>query len=129
MRNWLLLSASARLIGSLIAGVVVGVLVAGLGETLMGVLAGIATAATLFVSVGWLALWLLDAAQTEANARREDFQPVVGGVHGLGCTASRLAGWIRRCRTVEVGVAACPAAERPSILATTINLVAGIVTG
>ncbi|MEU7632183.1 DUF1345 domain-containing protein [Nocardia sp. NPDC049220] len=92
VRTWLLLSASARLIGSLGAGVVVGVLVAGLGETLMGVLAGIATAATLFVSAGWLALWPLDAAQTEANARREDFQPVVEELSVVAAALSGLVG-------------------------------------
>ncbi len=33
--------------------------------------------ATVFVEMGWLALWPLDADETRACSRREDFRPVV----------------------------------------------------
>jgi hypothetical protein len=72
-------------------GTLTGVVVGLLTDATLGILAGVAAAATLFVGVGWIALWPLDPAATRRNVQREDFRPV--------------------------------------ILATTINLVAGIVTG
>ncbi|KAA1415365.1 DUF1345 domain-containing protein [Nocardioides humilatus] len=63
----------------------------------LGVLIGIASAATVAVATGWLALWPLDAAATRANVGREDFRPsvdelvvVVAALGGLGGTVALL---------------------------------------
>ncbi|TLF73242.1 DUF1345 domain-containing protein [Nocardia cyriacigeorgica] len=92
MRTRILRSAVGRLVGAVLVGVVIGALVGRLTEWPLGVLAGIATADTLFVVVGWFALWPMDAAQTRANARREDFRPVVEELSVVGAASSGLIG-------------------------------------
>ncbi|MFJ5830931.1 DUF1345 domain-containing protein [Streptomyces sp. NPDC093089] len=69
--------AVSRLAGSALVGAVVGAVVAGPTDAPLGVLAGIATAETLFVVAGWLVLWPMDATTTHRNVRREEFRPVV----------------------------------------------------
>lgn len=44
-------------------------------NSVVGVLAGIASAAAAFVVTGWLVLWPMDAESTRRNAGREDFRP------------------------------------------------------
>ncbi|MFI6502869.1 DUF1345 domain-containing protein [Nonomuraea typhae] len=55
----------------------------------LGLLAGIATAETTFVTAGWIVLWPMDAAATRANTQREDFQPILEELvivtSALGC--------------------------------------------
>jgi uncharacterized membrane protein len=67
--------AIGRLFASLAVGVVAGALallaMSGVVATMVGVLVGLG----LFVLLGWVALWPLDADQTRANARREEFRP------------------------------------------------------
>jgi uncharacterized membrane protein len=57
----------------------------------MGILAGIAGGATLFVAAGWLALWPMDAESTRHHAGREDFRP---GLEELVVVAAALSGLI-----------------------------------
>ncbi|WP_280215863.1 DUF1345 domain-containing protein [Nocardia cyriacigeorgica] len=92
MRTRLLRSAVGRLVGAVLVGLVIGALVGALTEWPLGVLAGIATADTLFVVVGWFALWPMDAEQTRANARREDFRPVIEELSVVGAASSGLIG-------------------------------------
>lgn len=92
MRARLLRSAVGRLIASALVGVVIGALVGVLTEWPLRVLAGIATADTLFVIGGWFALWPMTAEQTRANARREDFQPVIEELAVVGAASSGLIG-------------------------------------
>lgn len=71
------LGAVPRLAVSALAGAATGAVVAALTHTPLGVLAGIAAAETLFVVIGWIVLWPMDAATTHRNVRREEFRPVV----------------------------------------------------
>ncbi|MGW7411157.1 DUF1345 domain-containing protein [Streptomyces sp. NPDC054863] len=70
------LSAVPRLVGSALAGALVGTAVGLLTTAALGVLAGIAAAETLFVVTGWCVLWPMSAADTRRNVRREEFRPV-----------------------------------------------------
>ncbi|MBF6174342.1 DUF1345 domain-containing protein [Nocardia blacklockiae] len=92
MRNRLLLSAVTRLVGSVLAGVVVGLIVGASVTAPLGITAGIATTAMVFVASGWLALWPLDAEQTKAYAGREDFRPVVEELAVVTAALSGLVG-------------------------------------
>ncbi|MFI5771642.1 DUF1345 domain-containing protein [Streptomyces sp. NPDC051658] len=77
MNRWPTLSAVPRLVGAVIAGVVVGVVTAVPANGPLGILAGIAAAEMFFVLTGWIVLWPMDAATTHRNVRREEFRPVV----------------------------------------------------
>ncbi|MBB5917743.1 putative membrane protein [Nocardia transvalensis] len=92
MRNRLLLSAVTRLVFSVAAGLVAGVVVGVCTAGPLGITAGIATTAVLFVTVGWLALWPLDAEETRAYSRREDFRPVVEELAVVTAALSGLVG-------------------------------------
>jgi uncharacterized membrane protein len=70
-------SAVARLTGSVAVGAVIGVVVGVLTDASLGVLAGIAATGAIFLAVGWILLWPMDADTTHRNARREAFRPVV----------------------------------------------------
>lgn len=70
----------------------IGVLVGWLADGFLGSLAAIATAATLFVVAGWLALWPMDAEETRRNARREDFRPGPEEVLVVAAASSGLIG-------------------------------------
>ncbi|MFD3506705.1 DUF1345 domain-containing protein [Nocardia sp. NPDC058666] len=92
MSKRLLLSAVFRLVGSVIVGVIVG-LVVGLGhEAPLGILAGIASAATVFVIAGWIVLWPMSPEETKKLARREDFQPFIEELSVVAAALSGLVG-------------------------------------
>jgi uncharacterized membrane protein len=57
-------------------GVAVGAIVDPLADLPLAVLAGIVTTESLFLVLGWIVLWPMDAAATHAHARREEFRPV-----------------------------------------------------
>ncbi|MFE2736478.1 DUF1345 domain-containing protein [Streptomyces sp. NPDC059349] len=76
MSIWLPLSAVPRLGVSVVAGAVVGAIVAVVNNAALGVLSGIAATELVFVLAGWAVLWPMDARATRANVRREDFQPI-----------------------------------------------------
>lgn len=76
MNSWLPLSAVRRLAGAVVVGAVIGVVVGILTDTPLGILAGIAATATIFVAAGWIVLWPMDADATHRNVSREDFRPV-----------------------------------------------------
>jgi len=149
-----------RLVGSILIGALIGVLVGlGLGRGVaLGGLIGIAAMATVFVVAGWLVLWPMDAAQTKANVRREDFQPFVqeisvvssaaGGIdfnseeppsyrdflyfsYNLGMTyqVSDTNVTSPVVRAIVLRHCLLSYAFGTVILATTINLVVGIATG
>ncbi|WP_280270928.1 DUF1345 domain-containing protein [Nocardia wallacei] len=94
MRNRLLLSAVTRLVSSIVAGVLVGAVVGVYTAGPLGVTAGIAMTATVFVAMGWLALWSLDADETRAYSRREDFRPVVEELAVVAAALSGLVGTV-----------------------------------
>ncbi|GLZ28379.1 hypothetical protein Lesp02_05690 [Lentzea sp. NBRC 105346] len=76
MNAWSPRSAVARLAAAVVVGTVVGLLVAGVSDAPLGVLAGIAATETVFVIAGWIVLWPMDAATTHRFAGREDFRPL-----------------------------------------------------
>jgi uncharacterized membrane protein len=76
-RAMLPLAAMTRLTGAVLLGAVVGLVVGGLTNALLGVLASIAATATVFTVAGWMVLWPLDAAATRRTVQREDFRPAV----------------------------------------------------
>jgi uncharacterized membrane protein len=77
MRLPLPLSAVIRLAGAVVIGGAIGAVVGVVVDSALGVLVGVAATATTFVAAGWLLLWPMDAATTERNAGREEFQPVL----------------------------------------------------
>jgi uncharacterized membrane protein len=77
MRSRLSGSALGRLGSATFGGAGIGVVVGILADELIGILAGIAGAATLFVATGWLALWPMDAGRTRDDVSREDFRPAL----------------------------------------------------
>ncbi len=72
--GWLADAASRRMGCSLVVGVLAGVAVGWAGWA-AGVLVGVAVTGLVFVVLGWLALWPMDAAATQAHVQREDFRP------------------------------------------------------
>ncbi|MFC9662047.1 DUF1345 domain-containing protein [Nocardia sp. NPDC127606] len=92
MSTRLLLSAVTRLVASAVIGVIVGLAV-GLGhEAPLGILSGIASAATVFVIAGWFVLWPMSPEETERVARREDFQPFIEELSVVAAALSGLVG-------------------------------------
>lgn len=73
-------------------GVVTFLAVAGFADPLLGVLAGIAVAAAVFVVAGWAVLWPMDADRTRATVDREDFRPVAEEVALVTVALSGLVG-------------------------------------
>lgn len=92
MRSGLPLPALARLAGALVGGVLAAAVVTWWSDATLGALSGIAMAAGVFVVVGWLTLWPLDAATTRANVRREEFRPVVDELVVVSATLGGIAG-------------------------------------
>lgn len=76
----LMISATGRLVASIIVGFIIGGIVGALTTTGDGFLVGIASATTFFVLVGTAALWPMSSDETKANASREDFNPVLDEV-------------------------------------------------
>lgn len=70
-------TAASRVLVSGAVGVLIGVAVGLSTRGPLGILAGIAAGAVLFVVAGWLVLWPQDADATRRHARREDLRPVV----------------------------------------------------
>src|SRR4051794_1269303 len=68
--------ATARLIVALAVGAALAGAALPLVTWTIAVLVGVTVGLGLFVLLGWLALWPMDAAETRANARREEFRPV-----------------------------------------------------
>ncbi|MER8047202.1 DUF1345 domain-containing protein [Streptomyces sp. NPDC094032] len=89
-RERLPLAAVPRLVGSVVLGVVVGLVVAGLARVSLGALAGIAAAEAVFVVSGWVVLWPMDAATTHRNVRREDFRPLLAEIVVVSAALSGL---------------------------------------
>ena len=92
MRTLLPDSALGRLSWSVVSGTVIGALAGLLADGLIGLLAGIAGTATIFVAAGWLVLWPVDAESTRHNARREDFRPAVEELVIVAAALSGLVG-------------------------------------
>lgn len=74
------LSVTMRTALALSVGLIVGSMVGGLKDAALGVLIGIGTTAAVFVALGWVTLWPLDAASTRATVQRENFRPRVAEV-------------------------------------------------
>ena len=72
-----LLSAIARLTGSVILGGIAGSVTGALKDVPLGVLVGIACTGVVYVAGGWLLLWPMDAEATHRHAHQEAFNPVV----------------------------------------------------
>jgi uncharacterized membrane protein len=73
-------------------GGVIGLLFALFTDAPLAILAGIAAGETVFVAVGWVVLWPMDAVATHDNARREDFRPVIEELAVVGAALSGLVG-------------------------------------
>jgi uncharacterized membrane protein len=84
-------SSPARLAFSSAVGVVAAVVVGLASGWVLGVLTGIAVMAGAFVVAGVWALWPMTAESTRADARREDFRPVVDELLVVGVALGSLA--------------------------------------
>ncbi len=71
------ISAVPRLVGAILAGVIVATIVGLTVNPAAAALVGIAVAGAIFVGTGWIVLWPMDAERTRRNARREDFKPLL----------------------------------------------------
>jgi uncharacterized membrane protein len=91
-RTVLPLSAVTRLAGAVLVGVVVGLVVGLLSTTPLGVLAGIAATATVFVVAGWVVLWPLDDLATRRSVQREDFRPAADEIVMVAAALGGLVG-------------------------------------
>jgi uncharacterized membrane protein len=69
--------ALPRLIAAVVLGAVVGLATGLATGAALAILVGATTCLGSFVVAGWVILWGLDAATTQANAGREDFDPVL----------------------------------------------------
>ncbi|MCX6401751.1 MAG: DUF1345 domain-containing protein [Propionibacteriales bacterium] len=87
----LVATALPRLLGALAAGVGSGGLAA-IADAEVGVLTGIAVAGAVYVAVGWLVLWPIDADSTRVNATHEDLRPVATELVVAGAALSGLGG-------------------------------------
>lgn len=103
MGDLLRASALLRLVVAVGIGLVIGIIVGFLVRTPLGVLSGIASGEVVFVGSGWLSLWPMDAVQTQAHARREDFRPIVDEVVVVGVA---LAGLVAIVMLLTVGSSA-----------------------
>ena len=84
--------ALARLFAAMVLGAVVGVSTGLTAGAALGILLGVTTCLGSFVVTGWLVLWRLDAATTQLNAAREDFNPVTEEVVVVGVSLLGLVG-------------------------------------
>jgi uncharacterized membrane protein len=107
------LAAGPRLIGSIVLGAVIGLVVGLLAGALLGVLAAIAAAATVFVVVGWIVLWPMDAAATRRTVSREEFRPVAREVVIVAAAVGGLAGIVALLLLSGSGTARAAAAIAP----------------
>lgn len=114
-------AALPRLATTAVVGVLAGVVTASLASTPFGILTGIAAMATTFVVTSTFALWPMDAAATCTHARRASFRPLIQ-VSDTSISGSALRSVVmRHCIMAYV--------FSTVILAATINLVAGVITG
>ncbi len=67
-------AAVTRLAAAGVLGALIGVVVGVLTDALLGLLAAIGGAATIFVVAGWIVLWPIDADATRGTVQREDFR-------------------------------------------------------
>lgn len=84
------LTVTTRAVIAVIVGVLVGVVVGMLVDPMLGVLAGIGFAASVFVVIGWVVLWPLDADSTRATVQREEFRPRIAEFVVIGIALSGL---------------------------------------
>jgi uncharacterized membrane protein len=77
MHSRMPISAVPRLVGAILAGVIVATIVGLVMNPAAAALAGIAGGGAAFVVVSWVVLWPMDAERTRHTVRREDFRPVV----------------------------------------------------
>jgi uncharacterized membrane protein len=85
-------SALPRLIASVAVGAVAGVVAGSFIGIALGILIGGTTSLALFVVAGWVVLWPLDAAATQHNAGREEFNPVLDELVVVGVSLLGLVG-------------------------------------
>lgn len=86
------ISAVPRLVGAILAGVVVATIVGLTVNPAAAALVGIAVAGAIFVGTGWIVLWPMDAERTHRNARREDFKPLLEELTVTAAALFALAG-------------------------------------
>jgi uncharacterized membrane protein len=91
-RTALPLTAVLRLAGAAVLGALIGLIVGVLTDALLGVLTAIAAAATIFVVVGWVVLWPMDATATRRTVSREDFRPVAQEIIVVAAALGGLVG-------------------------------------
>ncbi|MFL6120877.1 DUF1345 domain-containing protein [Actinophytocola sp.] len=92
MRAWKELSAVTRLCVAVAIGAVAGLVVGVLSDVPVGVVTGIALAEALFLVVGWLTLWPMDATATRQHTWREDFRPVLEEIMVVAVALGGLVG-------------------------------------
>jgi len=102
-------AALPRLVFSLLAGLGAS-LVGAMAGTAPGVLVGVAVAGTCFVAAGWRVLWPMDAEATRRNAGREDFRPHVDEAVIVGVALLGLSGIVGLLLADRERVAAWPQA-------------------
>jgi uncharacterized membrane protein len=112
-RRRLPLAAGPRLTGSIVLGAVIGLVVGLLAGALLGVLAAIAATATVFVVVGWIVLWPMDAAATRRTVSREEFRPVAREIVIVAAAVGGLTGIVALLLLSGSGTARAAAAIAP----------------
>jgi uncharacterized membrane protein len=80
-----------RIVAAVVAGVLAAV-VTWAARPGLGVLVGIAVIATVFVVLGWLALWPMDAETTRRFVGREEFRPIADELVIAAAALTGLAG-------------------------------------
>lgn len=85
-------AAVTRLAAAGVLGALIGVVVGVLTDALLGVLAAIGGAATIFVVAGWIVLWPIDADATRRTVQREDFRPVAEEIVVVAAALAGLVG-------------------------------------
>jgi uncharacterized membrane protein len=84
--------ATARLLVALAVGAAATAGGLALLTWTIAVLVGVPVALGLFVLLGWVALWPMDATQTRTNARREEFRPAAEEPFVVGVALAGLLG-------------------------------------
>ncbi|WP_202870804.1 DUF1345 domain-containing protein [Kribbella pratensis] len=92
VRGGLPTTAASRLFVSLVAGCVLGAVVALIWNLPLGVLSGIAAIAAAFVVTGVLVLWPMTSDATHRFVGREDFRPAVEELAVVAATLGGLTG-------------------------------------
>lgn len=87
-------TATGRLVGSAVVGVIVGSLVGLLSNPFLALLCGVDAMAAVFVAVGVAILWPMSSEMTRDHGQREDFKPALEELVVIGSAVASIIGII-----------------------------------